>query len=61
MNPAERFFEEIRRATAHVIFNGLENLEGVITKSVNEWSNDLHAMKQLLGYEWIREQCLGVI
>lgn len=57
LNPAERFFEEIRRATANVVFEGLEPLEATITTAVNGWSNDLGRLRQLLGYDWIREQC----
>lgn len=57
LNPPERFFEEIRRATANLVFDGIAKLEETITRAVNTWSNNLHAMKQLLGYAWIREQC----
>lgn len=57
LNPAERFFEEIRRATANRIFESIEKQEAVITMVVNRWSNDPVAMKQLLGYDWILKQC----
>lgn len=60
LNPAERFFEEIRRGTANVIFDGLASLEDTITTFVNSWSENLEAMQRLLGYDWIREQCLEV-
>lgn len=61
LNPAERFFEEIRRKTANLIFPGIVALEEAIVNAVNGWSNDLASMKRLLGYSWIQEQCLGVI
>ncbi len=56
LNPTERFFEEIRKATANEIFTDLDAVEERITKAVNELSGDKEVMKQLLGYEWIREQ-----
>lgn len=60
LNPAERFFEEIRRATANNVFKSIEQQEEIITTAVNRWSNNKDAMRQLLGYRWIREQC-GVV
>ena len=60
LNPPERFFEEIRRATCNAIFESMEKLEETISTAVNTWSNDEEAMKQLLGYEWIKTQYEGV-
>ena len=57
LNPAERFFEELRRATADSIFKTIEEQEKVIEKALNEWADDLGRMKQLLGYDWILKQC----
>ena len=56
LNPAERFFEEMRRATCDTLFESLERQEEIIAKAVNQWADDVPAMKQLLGYKWIREQ-----
>jgi len=56
LNPVERFFEEVRRTTANRVFESLEKQETLITKAVNEWSNDLERMKKLIGYEWIKRQ-----
>lgn len=61
LNPAERFFEEIRRSTTNVVYQCLEKIEEAITTSVNAWSGNIEAMKRLLGYEWILEQCGTVI
>lgn len=61
LNPTERFFEEIRRSTANVVFEEISGIETQITTAVNSWSENLEAMKQLLGYGWIKEQCLGVV
>ena len=60
LNPAERFFEEIRKATANQIFNSIAEQEVVIEKKLNTLADDTLGMKQLLGYEWIKRQCLVV-
>jgi transposase len=60
LNPAERFFEEIRRATANTIFSELDDIEAAITQAVNRWADNTKAMQQLLGYKWIHEQCREV-
>lgn len=57
LNPAERFFEEIRKATANHIFKSVEDQEQVIEKRLNLLTDDTERMKQLLGYEWILRQC----
>ena len=57
LNPTERFFEELRKATANQIFKTIEEQEKAIEEKLNELANDLPAMKQLLGYEWIIKQC----
>lgn len=56
LNPVERFFEEIRRATANRVFESLETCEEVITKAINSFTKE--DLKQLLGYEWIKGQCI---
>ena len=57
LNPAERFFEEMRRETANTVFADLKTQEDVISKAVKKWAQDTTRMKQLIGYEWIRTQC----
>jgi len=57
LNPAERFFEELRKATANQIFKSIEEQEVAIDAKLNALTDDIEAMKQLLGYEWILEQC----
>ena len=57
LNPAERFFEELRKATADQIFKTIEDQEKGIERKLNMLADDLGAMKQLLGYEWILKQC----
>lgn len=56
LNPTERFFEEIRKSTANMIFKDLDEQEKVIEEAVKKLSLDENKMKQLIGYEWIREQ-----
>lgn len=56
LNPAERFFEEMRKATANQIFKTIEEQESVIEEKLKALADDTHAMKQLLGYEWIKKQ-----
>lgn len=60
LNPAERFFEEIRKATANQIFKTIEEQEKAIETRLNALADDVAGMRQLLGYEWIKRQCLGV-
>ena len=60
LNPTERFFEELRKSTANRIFNTIEEQERAIEGKLNELTDDTNAMKQLLGYEWIKRQCSGV-
>ena len=56
LNPTERFFEEIRKATANQIFESIDRQEKIISKKVKEFSKDLKRMRGLLGYHWIKEQ-----
>lgn len=60
LNPTERFFEELRKATANQIFETIEVQEMAIEQKLKELTNDTDAMKQLLGYDWILKQC-GVV
>jgi len=60
LNPAERFFEEVRKSTANQIFERIEDQENVIEKKVKSLSADYEAMKKLLGYEWIKRQWKAV-
>lgn len=57
LNPTERFFEELRKATANQIFKTIGEQEVAIEAKLNSLTSDLDAMKQLLGYDWILRQC----
>lgn len=54
-NPAERFFEEIRKSTANQIFETREKQEEVIAEAVRVLSGNVEKLKRLLGYQWIKE------
>ena len=56
LNPAERFFEELRKTTANQIFDTLGAHEKKIEKKVVEYINDTEAVKRLAGYDWIVKQ-----
>lgn len=56
LNPAERFFGELRKATANQIFQTIDAQEVAIEARLNLLADDITGMKQLLGYEWILEQ-----
>jgi transposase len=58
LNPVERYFEEMRRATANQIFTTLEELETRLTTVINSWTNEM--VKKLTCYDWIKEQLGGV-
>jgi transposase len=60
LNPAERFFEELRKATANNIFNTIEEQETALDSALNALAGNTEKMKQLLGYSWILEQCGAV-
>ena len=57
LNPTERFFEELRKATANQIFKTIAEQEVVIEERLRTLAADTAGMKQLLGYEWILKQC----
>lgn len=57
LNPAERFFEEIRRATADRTFENLSEQEKVIEKALLGWIENEAGLRKLTGYGWILKQC----
>ena len=57
LNPVERFFGEIRKASANMIFKeGISVLEQIVDNAVVALQSDKIAMKKLTGYKWIIEQ-----
>lgn len=61
LNPAERFFGELRKATANRLFTSIAEQEATIEARLNLLADDTEGMKQLLGYEWIQQQYERVI
>ena len=61
LNPTERFFEELRKATACHIFKTIEEQEEVIETRLKTLADDTDGMKQLVGYGWIKRQWEGVV
>lgn len=57
LNPTERFFEELRKATANQIFTTIEEQEVAIEERLNILTKDPEALQRLVGYPWILEQC----
>lgn len=56
LNPAERFFEELRKATANRIFETLNRYEDALDKKLRSLVSNHDEMKRLLGYDWIKKQ-----
>lgn len=60
LNPAERFFAELRKVTANRIFKTIIEQEVVLEQRVRELADDIEGMKRLLGFDWILSQAGGV-
>lgn len=57
LNPAERFFGEMRKITANRIFTeGIEALSATLEKGLLALTKNLDAIKSLTLYPWIKEQ-----
>jgi transposase len=54
LNPVERFFEEMRRATANTLFTTLNDIEERLSTAINLWTEG--RVKQLCCYDWIERQ-----
>ena len=60
LNPTERFFEELRKATANHIWKTIDEQEKAIEERLRLLADDKAAMRRLLGYDWILKQAEGV-
>lgn len=56
LNPAERFFEELRKATANRIWATIDEQEQAIEACLRALTEHTEEMQRLLGYDWIRRQ-----
>lgn len=62
LNPVERFFGEVRKATANRHFKNIHIQQSLIEQEVVFWMNDIDRMQQLCGYDWIINQfkCIDI-
>lgn len=52
VNPAERWFEALRRALANRIFDSLDELERAVTEFLRPYWDDPAKLQRLTGYPW---------
>ena len=56
MNPVERFFGEMRKATANRTYKDIATLEKLLDDEIATWMADKERMKKLTYWQWINEQ-----
>lgn len=56
LNPVERFFGEMRKATANKTFDDIEKIENVLNDEIIVWQNDKNRVIELTFWEWIKIQ-----
>lgn len=52
LNPAERWFEELRRTLANRIFDTIEDLQNAVTEFLRPYWQNPDKLKRLTGYPW---------
>ena len=52
LNPAERWFEALRRIFANTIFDTLDDLEAALTQALRPYWEDPSKLQRLVGYPW---------
>ena len=52
LNPAERWFEALRRVCANTIFDTLEDLEAALTEALRPYWQNPAKLQRLVGYPW---------
>jgi transposase len=60
LNPVERFFAEIRKVTANVVYKDINEIEQLLQNEVIQWINDKKRMKKLTYWEYIENQLLNI-
>lgn len=55
LNPAERFFEELRPLLANRIFESLEALEDAITEILHKYWDNPQILQRLTAFPWIKK------
>jgi transposase len=52
LNPAERWFEALRRIFANAIFDTLDDLEAALTEALRPYGQNPAKLQRLVGYPW---------
>lgn len=52
LNPAERWFRELRRWLSNRVFETTEAIEETLTERLRPYWNDKHLLRRLTGYDW---------
>ena len=60
LNPAERWFEALRRIFANAIFDTLEDLEAALTEALRPYWQIPAKLQRLVGYPWWCHAVAGV-
>ncbi len=55
LNPAERFFEELRRVVEGKVYPTLEGKVAAIEAELREWDADADRVRSLVGWWWIKD------
>ncbi len=60
LNPAERVFEELRRATNGRVFPTLADKMAAVEDRLREWDADPDRVRRLTGWAWIHAACASL-
>ena len=52
LNPAERWFRELRRHLSNRVFDTIEAIEEALTEALRPYWNEKHLLRRLTGYDW---------
>ena len=52
LNPAERWFRELRRHLSNRVFDTIEAIDDALTEALRPYWNDEDLLKRLVGYDW---------
>lgn len=60
LNPAERVFEEVRRAVEGRVYDGLEAKKSAIDSYLSELALDSERVRRLAGWDWLVDSCASL-
>ena len=52
LNPAERWFRELRRHLSNRVFDTIKAIDDALTEALRPYWNDEDLLKRLVGYNW---------